>query len=45
LTVHQSDEGGSDEPAKRESTKRAEAEEATDSTPSDLVKKWAKKSA
>jgi len=46
LTVYQSDEGGeSNEPVKRESTKRAEAEGATDSTPSDLVKKWAKKSA
>jgi hypothetical protein len=46
LTVYQSDEGGeSNEPVKRESTKRAEAEGATDGTPSDLVKKWAKKSA
>jgi hypothetical protein len=46
LTVYQSDEGESEpEPVKRESTKRAEAEEATDGSASDLVKKWAKKSA
>ena len=48
LTVYQSDEsesGEPDEPAKRESNKRIEAEEATEATPSDLVKKWAKKSA
>lgn len=48
LTVYQSDEGESGEsgePVKRESNKRTEAEEATGGTPSDLVKKWAKKSA
>jgi hypothetical protein len=45
LTVYQNDENESGEPAKRESNKRAEVEEGTGDTPSDLVKKWAKKSA
>lgn len=46
LTVYQSDEeSDSSEPTKRESTKRVEGETPVDSTPNDLVKKWAKKSA
>jgi hypothetical protein len=46
LTVYQSDEeSDSSEPTKRESTKRVEGEAPVDSTPNDLVKKWAKKSA
>jgi len=46
LTVYQVDEGEPEpEPVKRESTKRAEAGAATDGSASDLVKKWAKKSA
>jgi len=46
LTVHQNDESAdSSEPTKRESTKRVEGEAPVDSTPNDLVKKWAKKSA
>ena len=46
LTVYQNDEeSDSSEPTKRESTKRVEGEAPVDSTPNDLVKKWAKKSA
>ena len=46
LTVYQNDEeSDSSEPTKRESTKRVEGETPVDSTPNDLVKKWAKKSA
>ena len=45
LTVYQNDEeSDSSEPTKRESTKRVEGEAPVDSTPNDLVKKWAKKS-
>ena len=46
LNVYQSDEGEGAEPTKRKSEKR-EVEDvvATDGTPQDLVKKWAKKSA
>jgi hypothetical protein len=44
--VYQNDEeSDSSEPTKRESTKRVEGEAPVDSTPNDLVKKWAKKSA
>ena len=46
LNVYQSDEGEGSEPTKRASVKREAVEEpATDGTPQDLVKKWAKKSA
>jgi hypothetical protein len=46
LTVYQNDEeSDSSEPTKRESTKRLEGVAPVDSTPNDLVKEWAKKSA
>jgi len=46
MTVYQSDKSEEDEePTKRESDKRAQVQATSDGTPSDLVKKWAKKSA
>ena len=45
MTVYQSDKGDDSEPTKRESTQRAEVAATSDGTASDLVKKWAKKSA
>jgi hypothetical protein len=47
LTVYQSDESEGSEPVKRAGVKRdvVVEEPATDGTPQDLVKKWAKKSA
>jgi len=46
MTVYQSDKSEEDEePTKRESDKRAHVQATSDGTPSDLVKKWAKKSA
>jgi hypothetical protein len=45
MTVYKSDKGEDSEPTKRESTQRAEVAATSDGTASDLVKKWAKKSA
>lgn len=46
MTVYQSDKSEEDEePVKRESDKRAKVQATSDGTASDLVKKWAKKSA
>jgi hypothetical protein len=46
MTVYQSDKSEEDEePVKRESDKRAQVQATSNGTSSDLVKKWAKKSA
>jgi len=45
MTVYQSEKSDDSEPTKRESTQRAEVAATSDGTASDLVKKWAKKSA
>jgi len=46
MTVYQSDKiEDEEEPVKRESDKRAQVQATSDGTASDLVKKWAKKSA
>jgi len=45
MTVYKSEKGDDSEPTKRESTQRAEVAATSDGTASDLVKKWAKKSA
>ena len=45
MTVYQGEKNDDSEPTKRESTQRAEVAATSDGTASDLVKKWAKKSA